>query len=214
MGEAMAEGTAEPRPHRDDAGKRALDMALAIVTLALTLPFMMAIALLVRASSRGGAFFVQERVGRKGRPFRMYKFRTMVVEASALQASLEVFNELDGAIFAIRHDPRVTALGRWLRRYSLDELPQLINVVKGEMSLVGPRPLPRRDYLLLSPECYVRFEVRPGMTGLAQVHGRNSLPFNQMMLLDRCYVQQRSLAMDLKILMLTPLAVIGAAGAY
>lgn len=201
------------RSGRGALAKRAIDFVVSAWLLLALAPLMIVLALIVAASSPGGSLFVQERAGRGERFFRMYKFRTMVANAAALQPALEPLNELDGAVFAIGSDPRATRLGRLLRRASLDELPQLVNVLKGDMSLVGPRPLPRRDHLLLRERDKVRYSVRPGMTGLAQVCGRNGLSFAEMMSLDARYAREWSLLGDLKILLRTPRAVLTGAGA-
>jgi lipopolysaccharide/colanic/teichoic acid biosynthesis glycosyltransferase len=185
------------------------------VCLALVSPLMAVIALLVRAGSSGAALFIQERIGVNRKPFRMYKFRTMRDRADELQAQVEEFNESGPGLFKMRHDPRVTWIGRVLRRFSLDELPQLINVVKGEMVFVGPRPLPRRDFENYYEKWhYSRHAGMPGLTCLWQVSGRSELDFHSMCLLDIYYLRNRSWVLDVKILMKTVWVVLFAKGAY
>ena len=158
--------------------------------------------------------FADWRVGLAQRPFRCYKFRTMVVDASQRQAALESCNEADGALFKIKEDPRVTGVGRVLRRFSLDELPQLLNVANGEMSLVGPRPLPMRDCELLEEWHWRRHVVLPGITGLWQVSGRSDLRFEDMVELDTRYIETWNLLSDVTIAWRTASAVFRSRGAY
>jgi lipopolysaccharide/colanic/teichoic acid biosynthesis glycosyltransferase len=198
--------------------KRVVDLAGALAGLLLFWPVMLAVALLIRLESPGPVLFRQVRRGHRGRPFRMLKFRTMVADAERRLGDLESCNEsAGGVLFKLRHDPRVTRLGRFLRRSSLDELPQLINVLKGEMSLVGPRPLQLRDSALLwdaDPQGYThRLEVLPGLTGPWQVAGRSNLDYEQMVQLDRDYVASHSLGRDLRILGETVLVVLHGRGA-
>ena len=194
--------------------KRLLDVTAAAVALVLLAPLMLLIALAVRFTSPGPVFFAQERYGFNRRRFRMYKFRTMVCNAESLQVALEHLNEAIGPVFKIRDDPRITPLGRFLRRTSLDELPQLLNVLRGEMSLVGPRPLPLRDVAHFDrPTLMRRFSVLPGLTGLWQISGRSDLPFDDCVALDLHYIDRWSLGMDLKILARTPAAVLRGTGA-
>jgi exopolysaccharide biosynthesis polyprenyl glycosylphosphotransferase len=194
--------------------KRIVDVlgsAAAIIVLA---PLFIVLAIAIKATSRGPVFFVHERFGLNKRRFRLYKFRTMVAGAEALQAKLEEQNEARGPVFKIRRDPRVTTLGRFLRRTSLDELPQLWNVLRGDMSLVGPRPLPDRDVLRFSEAWLMRrFSVLPGLTGLWQISGRSDLPFDEWMRLDLEYIDKWSLRLDARILLRTLPAVIGGRGA-
>jgi lipopolysaccharide/colanic/teichoic acid biosynthesis glycosyltransferase len=185
--------------------KRAVDLVGASACLLLLAPAMLAIALSVRLDSPGPVLFRQWRRGYRGRPFRMLKFRTMVVDAEHRLGDLEHCNEsAGGVLFKLRDDPRVTRLGRFLRRSSLDELPQLINILRGEMSLVGPRPLQLRDSERLcsvDPHGYThRLQVLPGLTGPWQVAGRSDLGYEQMVELDLDYVANRSLARDLSII--------------
>jgi lipopolysaccharide/colanic/teichoic acid biosynthesis glycosyltransferase len=159
-------------------------------------------------------FFRSRRPGIGGRPFDCFKFRTMVHGAEAFQDELEQVNEKTGAIFKIRRDPRVTPVGRFLRRWSLDELPQLFNVLRGEMSLVGPRPLPQRDYDRLEDWHRKRYLVLPGMTGLWQVSGRSELDFDELVRLDFLYLERWSIWLDLSILLKTVPAVAASHGAW
>jgi exopolysaccharide biosynthesis polyprenyl glycosylphosphotransferase len=194
--------------------KRALDLVGAALGLVLLAPLLLVIALAVRLSGPGPVLFVQRRCGRNRRVFPMYKFRTMVSNAEALQAELEHLNEAGGPVFKIRRDPRVTPLGRLLRRTSLDELPQLLNVLLGDMSLVGPRPLPLRDvHRFSAPASLRRFSVRPGMTCLWQVNGRSDLGFEDWVRMDLQYIDRWSLLLDLRILARTLPAVLRGAGA-
>jgi exopolysaccharide biosynthesis polyprenyl glycosylphosphotransferase len=194
--------------------KRILDFTLSLLCLAVSAPLFLLISLAVLATSPGGVFFAQKRVGLNKRRFTMYKFRTMIPGAESLQETLLGQNEMSGPVFKITNDPRVTPVGRILRNTSLDELPQLWNVLKGDMSLVGPRPMSVRDYQLFSEDWQCRrFSVRPGMTCLWQVNGRNSIPFEQWMQLDMLYIDQWSLWLDLTILLRTIPAVLRGAGA-
>jgi len=158
--------------------------------------------------------FVQERMGLNGRRFRFYKFRTMVQNAEELQEGLEPLNEAQGPVFKIRNDPRVTRLGRWIRRLSLDELPQLVHVLKGDMSLVGPRPLPLRDVQRIDVRAHKRrFSVRPGITCLWQINGREP-EFESWIKTDMEYIDNWSLGLDVRILLKTIPAVLSGRGAY
>ena len=194
--------------------KRVLDVGLAGLLLLGLAPVFLGVALLIRRDSPGPVFFAQERVGRNKRRFRMHKFRTMVVDAESRLPQLEHLNEADGPNFKLEHDPRVTRVGHFLRRSSLDELPQLWNVLRGEMSLVGPRPLPLRDVEGFEDDRHRRrFSVRPGLTGLWQVSGRNELSFDTWMELDLQYIDAWSLVLDLKLLARTIPAVLSGQGA-
>jgi lipopolysaccharide/colanic/teichoic acid biosynthesis glycosyltransferase len=199
--------------------KRAVDVAGAAAGLVLLAPLMLLLALLVRLSSPGPALFRQLRQGHNGRAFWFLKFRTMTADAEHRLCDLEALNEAAGGVlFKMRRDPRVTPLGRLLRRTSLDELPQLINVLRGEMSLVGPRPLQMRDSALLEqlePEAHARrLSVLPGLTGAWQVGGRSETDSQGMLQLDLEYIEQWSLGRDLAILCKTAGAVIRGRGAY
>jgi exopolysaccharide biosynthesis polyprenyl glycosylphosphotransferase len=194
--------------------KRVIDTMGAGVGLLMLSPLLVAIAVVIQLTSPGPVLYRQERYGLRKRRFHMLKFRTMVADADALQAGLESRNEAQGPLFKISHDPRVTRVGRFLRKTSLDELPQLWNVFMGDMSLVGPRPLPLRDVSRFSEGWLMRrFSVTPGMTGLWQVSGRSCLDFQQCAALDLEYIDQWSLALDLKILLRTVPAVIRMVGA-
>ena len=196
------------------AVKRLVDIAGAFVGLCLLSPLFVAIAIAVKVTSDGPVLFLQDRYGYRRRIFRMYKFRSMVKNAPDLMKQLEEQNEAGGPIFKIRHDPRVTPLGRFLRASSLDELPQLLNVLLGRMSLVGPRPMSVRDVSLFSEATLMRrFTVKPGITGLWQVSGRSSLSFDQWMKLDFSYIDDWSLALDFQILARTVRAVVERTGA-
>ena len=183
--------------------KRAFDMTLAVLLLVALLPLLLLVAVLTRLTSRGPIFFCQPRTGRGGRPFMMLKFRSMVVEAESLQHSLRELNEQDGPAFKMGHDPRITWLGHWLRRTCIDELPQLWNVLCGEMSLVGPRPLPLCESAACAGWQRRRLEVTPGITGLWQVRGRHKTSFDEWMQFDLEYIEQRSLRLDLLIMFST-----------
>ena len=194
--------------------KRALDLAFGVALILAFLPIGLLVALAVKTTSAGPTFFVQERYGKDRRIFRMYKFRSMVGNAEALQANLETQNEADGPIFKIRQDARVTRVGKVIRMLSLDELPQLFNVVRGDMSLVGPRPMSLRDvHRFRDTSLMQRFSVTPGLTGLWQVSGRSKLAFERWTELDLHYINHWSLALDLKILLRTIPAVLASEGA-
>jgi exopolysaccharide biosynthesis polyprenyl glycosylphosphotransferase len=194
--------------------KRGFDQVVSTVISIAGLPFWLLIALAIKLDSPGPVFFRDRRVGLNERDFDMLKFRTMYAEAEAQQAELEAENEAEGALFKIRDDPRVTRVGRVLRRLSIDEIPQVLNVLRGEMSLVGPRPLPVRDYELLEPWHRKRYLVLPGMTGLWQVAGRSSLSFDDLVRLDFYYLEHWSIWLDLSILLKTIPAVLNSRGAY
>jgi exopolysaccharide biosynthesis polyprenyl glycosylphosphotransferase len=198
----------------DYALKRTFDLVVASVGLFLLSPVLLATALSVRLSSRGPTIYRSIRPGIAGRPFYCFKFRTMREHADQIQADLEPLNEQSGALFKIRDDPRMTKVGRLLRRFSLDELPQLVNVVKGEMSLVGPRPLPMRDFDRLDEWHKKRYLVLPGITGLWQVSGRAELDFDDLVRLDFLYLERWSIMLDLSILLKTIPAVLSRRGAF
>ena len=194
--------------------KRGFDIVVSILVAALFLPVWLAIAVAVKLGSHGPVFFVDRRIGVGEREFGMLKFRTMVAEAASLQPELEADNEAEGALFKIRDDPRVTRVGRALRRLSLDEIPQIVNVLKGEMSLVGPRPLPLRDYARLEDWHRARYAVLPGMTGLWQISGRSGLTFDDLVRLDFTYLENWSIWLDITIIARTIPAVLMRRGAY
>jgi exopolysaccharide biosynthesis polyprenyl glycosylphosphotransferase len=194
--------------------KRILDLSVSLFLLLLLAPLFLAVAVFVRLTSEGPIFFQQERVGINKRRFLIYKFRTMVANAEKMLAELKDLNEVSGPVFKIKNDPRITPIGKLLRRASIDELPQLLNVLKGDMSLVGPRPLPVRDYEGFNEDWQRRrFSIRPGITCLWQVHGRSSLTFDKWMELDMQYMDEWSLWLDLKILARTIPAVLKGSGA-
>jgi exopolysaccharide biosynthesis polyprenyl glycosylphosphotransferase len=194
--------------------KRAFDLVVATLLLVLLAPLLGAMALAVKLSSRGPVVYRSLRPGIGGEPFACFKFRTMHDNADQLQNGLEGENELGGAIFKMRDDPRVTGVGKLLRRWSLDELPQLFNVLRGDMSLVGPRPLPQRDYDRLEEWHRKRYLVLPGMTGLWQVSGRSELDFDELVRLDFLYLERWSIFLDLSILLKTIPAVVRSRGAW
>jgi len=194
--------------------KRIFDIVGAMLLLLVLAPVLAAIALAIRLDSHGSVLFYSLRPGIGGRPFRCLKFRTMREGSESLQDELEQHNEMGGAIFKIRADPRVTRVGTLLRRWSLDELPQLLNVLRGEMSLVGPRPLPQRDYDRLEDWHRKRYLVLPGLTGLWQVSGRSELDFDELVRLDFLYLERWSVFLDLTILMKTIPAVLRSRGAW
>jgi exopolysaccharide biosynthesis polyprenyl glycosylphosphotransferase len=198
----------------DFAIKRSFDLLGAALLVLAFAPVMTFAALAIRLTSRGPILYRSMRPGIGGRSFACLKFRTMVAGAEHLQERLEEHNELSGAIFKIRQDPRVTGVGRFLRRWSLDELPQLFNVLRGEMSLVGPRPLPQRDYDRLEDWHRKRYLVLPGMTGLWQVSGRSEVDFDELVRLDFLYLERWSVFLDLTIMLKTIPAVIRTRGAW
>ncbi|MEI6446342.1 MAG: sugar transferase [Actinomycetes bacterium] len=194
--------------------KRAFDLIGAIVLLVLLSPTLLIVALAVKLTSKGPLLYRSIRPGIGEQPFACLKFRTMFDDADSRMDDLESLNEASGALFKIRKDPRVTPIGRMLRRFSIDELPQLLNVLRGEMSLVGPRPLPERDFRLLEDWHRQRYQVLPGITGLWQVSGRSDLDFDDLVRLDFVYVERWSVGLDLLILLKTFPAVLSRRGAY
>lgn len=195
------------------AAKRTIDLVGAAILLLLLAPILLAAAVAVKVDTPGPLLFRQRRTGWRGEEFHVLKLRTMRVGAEKLREVMAARNESDGHLFKIRDDPRVTAVGRWLRRYSLDELPQLVNVLKGQMSLVGPRPLPVKDSAFTG-DARNRLQVRPGLTGLWQISGRSDLPWEDALRLDLQYVDTWSLKLDLAILFRTLPAVLRSEGAY
>ena len=193
--------------------KNALDRLLALLGLIVRSPVFLAVAIAIRFSDKGPIFFRQARTGREGQTFRVWKFRTMYVDAEDRLAEMDDLNESDGMLFKIRDDPRVFPVGRFLRASSIDELPQLINVLMGEMSLVGPRPLPADDGDFLG-DVRRRLLVRPGITGLWQVSGRSDLSWDDAVRLDLYYVDNWSLVLDVHILWRTIGVVLRSKGAY
>ena len=194
--------------------KRGFDVVASAFLLVVLSPLLAITWVLIKLTSPGPVLFVQDRIGFNKRIFKMYKFRTMVVDAEKKQADLEKFNEVSGPVFKIKQDPRITPIGKFLRKFSIDELPQIFNVLKGDMSLVGPRPLPIRDYQGFSEDWHRRrFSVRPGITCLWQIKGRSNVSFETWMELDMQYIDQWSLWLDAKILLGTFFAVVKGSGA-
>lgn len=189
--------------------KRSIDILFSILGLLLLSPFIIIIAILIKIDSKGPIFFTQTRVGKNGRHFKMYKFRSMVVNAEELKAKLAKQNEMSGPMFKMKEDPRVTKFGRFLRKTSIDELPQLLNVIKGDMSLVGPRPSLPNEVKEFKGWMLKRLEVRPGLTCYWQVLGRNDIDFEDWMKLDIKYVETRSIIVDLKLILKTILVLFG-----
>jgi exopolysaccharide biosynthesis polyprenyl glycosylphosphotransferase len=198
----------------DWAVKRTFDVVVSASLAVVGLPLWLLVAAAIKLDTRGPVLYVDRRVGVGEREFGMLKFRTMVADAAERQDELEAANEASGALFKIRDDPRVTRVGRLLRRLSIDELPQVLNVLRGEMSLVGPRPLPLRDYRLLADWHRKRYLVLPGVTGLWQISGRSSLTFDDLVRLDFTYLENWSLWLDISIILRTLPAVLGRRGAY
>ena len=198
----------------DWAVKRSFDLLASALLVVVGLPLWLLIAAAVKLDSRGPVFYVDRRVGVSEREFGMIKFRTMVEDAAGQQVRLEQENEAGGALFKIRDDPRVTRVGHLLRRLSLDEVPQLVNVLRGQMSLVGPRPLPLRDYALLEDWHRSRYLVLPGITGLWQISGRSGLSFDDLVRLDFTYIENWSIWLDIAIIAKTVPAVLSGRGAY
>lgn len=195
-----------------DVLKRGLDLAVTPFLIILFSPFFAVIAALIKLFDGGPVFFMQKRSGRHGKRFRMYKFRTMKKTSGHVKKNLA--NEVNGPMFKMKNDPRVTSIGRFLRKWSLDELPQLFNVIAGDMSLVGPRPLARKEMAGNDNWRVTRLAVRPGLTGLWQIYGRGSGDFNDWIKYDTRYVHERTLWLDIKILFMTFAAVLGRKGAH
>ncbi len=194
--------------------KRAIDIVVSSLGLLVLFPFACFVALAIRIDSPGPILFKQTRVGKCGRKFQLYKFRSMLKEAEKIRASLDELNEASGPIFKIKRDPRITRVGRIMRKTSIDELPQLINVFKGEMSLVGPRPPIPQEVESYSSHALGRLAVTPGLTCLWQVGGRSSIPFDEWVELDLDYIQRQSLWLDFVILLKTIPAVLCCRGAH
>ena len=211
--------SAARRSALDLASKRVIDIVLATVGVIILTPLWLVVALLIRISDRGPAFFKQTRVGKNGQTFTMYKFRTMRVDAEQVKASLEAANRADvgagnSVMFKMRDDPRVTRVGRVLRKTSIDELPQLFNVIKGDMSLVGPRPPLPSEVATYEPHVMGKFSVRPGITGLWQISGRSNLSWEETVQLDLDYAATRTVGLDMWILLQTVPALLRQEGAY
>lgn len=205
--------TLRPAPS-DTTAKRVLDVGLTLVILALIWPILGVIALAVAVSSPGPVLFRQTRVGRNGVTFAMFKFRSMYRDAEARRAELMAQSDRDGICLKLKHDPRITPVGRVLRRWSLDELPQLLNVIQGNMSLVGPRPALVEEVALYPDHAHLRHRVKPGITGFWQVAGRADIGFDDMILLDLDYVRRASLVTDITVMFQTFRAVLSGRGAY
>ena len=214
QGRGWMTGRAGGRPWTLSRTNRVVACFGALCILLLISPLLLALAVLVKFSSPGPVFFVQKRTGYRGRAFGMYKFRTMVANAEALKDSVRHLNKhgADAIDFKIDKDPRVTPIGQWLRRSSLDELPNLFNVVRGDMRLVGPRPTSFNAYRYKDNHL-ARLSIHPGMTGLWQISGRSDIDFDQRVELDLSYINEQSLMLDLKILLKTPFKVFGGHGA-
>jgi exopolysaccharide biosynthesis polyprenyl glycosylphosphotransferase len=202
------------RSRAAQAIKRAIDVTVSSLALVLASPFLAVAAAAIKLDSRGSVFFRQERVGRSGERFALLKFRTMVEDAEEHKPQYEALNVHDTGMFKIPHDPRITGVGRFLRRHSLDEVPQLVNVLRGDMSLVGPRPLIEEESALVSERYSARFDVRPGITGPWQVFGRSDIPFEDMVKLDYTYVTNWTVGDDFKLMVRTLNAVGSGKGAY
>jgi len=194
--------------------KRAIDIIGSLLGIILLSPVFLVTALLIKLTSPGKVFFVQERNGYKGKIFKMYKFRSMIDNADKLIDKYEKMNEVSGHMFKIKDDPRVTPIGRIIRKTSIDELPQLFNILKGDMSIVGPRPPIPREVVKYDAWHDLRLSVKPGLTGLWQVSGRNELGFEEMVRLDLKYIRERSLLYDLKIILKTIPVIFGDSKAF
>ena len=196
------------------ASKRTLDLAIALNALLLLGPLFAAVCLLITMEDRGPIFFRQTRIGANGKPFKMWKFRSMAVDAEARRQKLLAQSERDGVCFKMKHDPRITAVGRWIRRLSLDELPQIFNVIRGEMSIVGPRPALPQEVITYDDRARARLQGAPGLTCTWQVSGRADIPFEQQVELDVEYLKDRSLMRDITLIAKTVPAVLTGRGAY
>ncbi|MEQ1833719.1 MAG: sugar transferase [Candidatus Eisenbacteria bacterium] len=206
--------TPEPQGIYLRHGKRVLDVLGALAALVVLSPVIAVLALIVRLTSRGPVFYRSTRIGRGGRPFTFYKLRSMVKDADLKRQHLSHLNEADGPVFKIARDPRITPIGRLMRSTSLDEVPQFWNVLRGDMSLVGPRPPIPQEVAQYEPWQLRRLDVRPGLTCLWQISGRSRIGFQEWMRLDLEYIRHRSFALDLKILLRTIPAVLSREGAY
>jgi lipopolysaccharide/colanic/teichoic acid biosynthesis glycosyltransferase/dTDP-glucose pyrophosphorylase len=209
-----APGFSVQRRRLFDFSKRSIDLFFAIVLLVFFLPVMALLAAAIKLDSSGPVFFRQRRCGLGGREFFMFKFRSMAQDAAQRQDQLKHLNQVDGPIFKIENDPRLTRVGKILRKFSLDEIPQLFNILRGEMSFVGPRPLARKELKFDPSWSETRLQVKPGLTGLWQVSGRSDSSFRDWVAMDKYYAMHQSLALDLKILFKTPFNVLLGSGAY
>ena len=183
--------------------KRAIDIVGSIVGLVLLSPILLIVAISIKLESKGSIIFSQKRIGLKGKEFKMYKLRSMVEDAEKLKKDLMKSNEMSGPMFKMKDDPRVTRVGKFIRKTSIDELPQLVNVLKGDMSLVGPRPSLPKEVKKFKPWMKKRLEVKPGLTCFWQVSGRNNIDFEDWMKLDIKYVEERSFLVDIKLIFKT-----------
>ena len=189
--------------------KRIIDIVASFTGLIVLSPLMLVVSILIKLESKGEVIFKQKRVGLNGKEFYMYKFRSMVINAEELKAELESQNEMSGPMFKMKDDPRITKIGKFIRKTSIDELPQLINVIKGDMSLVGPRPSLPKEVKKFEPWMMERLEVKPGLTCIWQVSGRNNIDFEDWMKLDIKYVRERSIKLDIKLILKTVLVLFG-----
>ena len=189
--------------------KRIIDIVASFTGLIVLSPLMLVVSILIKLESKGEVIFKQKRVGLNGKEFYMYKFRSMVINAEELKAELESQNEMSGPMFKMKDDPRITKIGKFIRKTSIDELPQLINVIKGDMSLVGPRPSLPKEVEEFETWMRERLEVKPGLTCIWQVSGRNNIDFEDWMKLDIKYVRERSFKLDIKLILKTVLVLFG-----
>lgn len=189
--------------------KRIIDIVASFTGLILLSPLILIVSMLIKLESKGEVIFKQKRVGLNGKEFYMYKFRSMVINAEELKEQLESQNEMSGPMFKIKDDPRITKVGKFIRRTSIDELPQLINVIKGDMSLVGPRPSLPNEVKKFEQWMMERLEVKPGLTCIWQISGRNNIDFEDWMKLDIKYVRERSFKLDIKLILKTVLVLFG-----
>ena len=195
--------------------KVVFDFIFSLLLLILLIPFLVLTAIIIIIDSRGGIFFKQQRIGKKGSPFILYKFRSMAVNAENIKNEISAQNESKGGVrFKIKADPRVTGFGRFIRKFSIDELPQLFNVLKGDMSLVGPRPPLPEEVEKYSEDDKKRLEIKPGITCLWQISGRSDIPFKKQVELDKQYIDSKSIMLDIIILLKTIPAVLTGRGAY
>lgn len=183
--------------------KRVIDLCFSFIGLILLSPVLIVTVVAIRVDSKGSAIFSQKRIGKNGREFNMYKFRSMVINAEDLKTKLLYMNEMSGPMFKMKDDPRITKVGKFIRKTSIDELPQLVNVLKGEMSLVGPRPSLPKEVALFKPWMRNRLNVKPGLTCYWQVSGRNNIDFDDWMKLDIKYIKERNILLDVKLIFKT-----------
>lgn len=189
--------------------KRIMDIVLSSLGLIVLSPLILIVGIAIKVESKGPIVFVQERVGVKGKRFKMYKFRSMVSDAEEMKKNLEKCNEMSGPMFKMKEDPRVTRIGRFIRKTSIDELPQFVNVIKGEMTIVGPRPSLPKEVEQFEPWMLERLEVKPGITCIWQVSGRNDVSFTEWMKMDIKYVHEKSIILDIKLIFKTFLLLFG-----